>query len=81
MATATVEVQSTREVAQMVREFGRQNGYVVGERGRLSTDLFADFFYRQPRTAKAAAALVGMTFPARGRISKADAERLALAVR
>ena len=72
---------TTREVAQAAREYARQKGHAVGTRGRLSADLFVEFFLAQPKTAREVAKAHDIPVSTRGRLSAVDAETLALVVR
>lgn len=68
-------------LASAVRSYARVEGTEVGVRGRLSTALFVAYFLGNPRTAREIAAQVGVTVPAKGRLSEASALAIAEAVR
>jgi hypothetical protein len=80
MAKNTVTL-NTREVAQEAREFARENGMEVGTRGRLSRDIFVDYFLARPRRAREIARQAGIPISARGRLSPLDADRVTTLVR
>lgn len=77
-ATATI---STAEVAAEAREFARTSGEPVGTRGRLSRDVFVNYFQAQPKRAREVAKALGLDVGVRGRLSHDKIVAVASAVR
>lgn len=81
MATITVPVVNTREVAAEAREFAREHGLEVGTRGRLSREVFVSFFMATPQRARDVAGALGVDISKRGRLAWRDADRVAALIR
>jgi hypothetical protein len=71
----------SRPVAQETREFSRQKGSPVGERGRLSREAFVAYFLAKPKRAREVAKALNIPVSSRGRLSEADAAKVATVIR
>lgn len=70
----------TTTVAAEARAFAREHGFQVGERGRVSREMFIVYFLARPQRARQVAKSLGIEVSARGRLSAVDAEKVAEAV-
>ncbi len=64
-----------------VRSWAEEIGEPVAQRGRLSYELVTAFFKANPQVARLVAAEHGVRAPARGAVSMATCQELALLVR
>lgn len=57
-----------RTLSAEVRNFARENGYEVGTRGRVSSELFVEYLMTQPRKTRELAKALNVPVGVRGRI-------------
>ena len=71
-----------KRLATEVRAFAADQGYAVGTRGRLSTEVFGVYLSAQkPAKVREIAANIGVQVPAKGRISEETLSTIASALR
>lgn len=76
----TLALDTTRIVAA-ARDLARENGTPVGSIGRVSVDVLANYFVKTPKTARELGDFLGIAVPQKGRLPKATAQELAVAIR
>jgi hypothetical protein len=81
MAKYTTLVLDTSNIANAAREHAREAGKAVGNIGRVSVDVIADYLVTQPKTARELGDFLGLEVPSKGRLPKATARELAVAIR
>jgi hypothetical protein len=64
-AVASIDI---RTLSAEVREFARENGYIVGSRGRVPADLFVEYLMTKPQLARSLARTLGVPVGAKGRV-------------
>jgi hypothetical protein len=76
----TLKLDTTDIVAE-AREFAKEAGIQVGSIGRVSVEVLANYFVKQPKTARELGDFLGIQVPSKGRLPKATAQELAVAIR
>lgn len=71
----------TTNIVQGARELAQENGEQVGSIGRVSVAVLANYFVKQPKTARELGDFLNIAVPSKGRLPKATAKELALAIR
>ena len=71
----------TTDIVAAAREVARENGVAVGNIGRVSVDVLANYFVKAPKTARELGDFLGIQVPSKGRLPKATAQELAAAIR
>lgn len=76
----TLKLDTTDIVAE-ARVLATEAGLPVGNIGRVSVDVLANYFVKRPLTAREVGQFLGIEVPSKGRPSKATAKELAAAIR
>lgn len=76
----TLKLDTTDIVAEG-RVLAKEAGIPVGEIGRVSVDVLANYFVKRPVTAREVGQFLGIEVPSKGRLPKAKAQELATAIR
>jgi len=77
---STLKLDTTDIVAE-ARNLAREKGVEVGNIGRVSVAVLADYFVTAPKTARELGDFLGIQVPSKGRLPKATAQELAYAIR
>lgn len=68
-------------IVQAARELAQENGKPVGSIGRVSVEVLSDYFVKTPKTARELGDFLNIAVPSKGRLPKATAKKLAVAIR
>ncbi len=80
-ARKTVNIDiDVRTLAGEVRDFARENGYIVGSRGRVSSELFVEYLMTQPKKVRELAKVLDIPVSERGRVSYEVVARVGVAI-
>lgn len=71
----------TTPIVSAARELAQENGTPVGNIGRVSVDVLANYFVTAPKTARELGLFLGIQVPSKGRLPKDKAKELAVAIR
>jgi hypothetical protein len=71
----------TTNIVSAARELAQEQGVAVGNIGRVSVDVLANYFVTAPKTARELGDFLGIQVPSKGRLPKATARELAVAIR
>ena len=75
----TIDID-VRALAGEVRSFARENGYEVGTRGRVSSELFVEYLLTQPKKARELAKALDIPVNDRGRVSFETVAKVGVAI-
>lgn len=81
MSKYTTLKLDTTPIVSAAREHAEANGLEVGKIGRVSVDVLANYFVTAPKTARELGDFLGIQVPSKGRLPKATAKELAVAIR
>lgn len=76
----TLKLDNTHIVAA-ARDLAVQDGIQVGNIGRVSVDVLANYLVKEPKTARELGRFLNIQVPTKGRLPKATARELAAAIR